>query len=307
MDIDKIKNFLAVVQCKSIAKAAKNLYLSPTAVSQQMVHIEEEIGVMLFKRTANRLEITPAGKIFYEDCVRIISLYDEALIRTKKIAAQNNPHLFRIGINVENEFFLPFLEILDQLKLEFPQMQFEVKNGTFLDLAKYIDKEVIDCALTYRDDILQMDSIAYSILAEWQLGLLVPDNHPFASLSSVMPYQLADINLGMIAEHVGPVNYTRMIESSLNDGYQPRITELADNINSLLMMVDLGICAAIVPAYTATGCKRARFLQIENTHHKVEYVIAWNKKASTRKQEILKTIEKLIKEKTEYYETIHTN
>lgn len=50
------------------------------------------------------------------------------------------------------------------------------------------------------------------------------------------------------------------------------------------MMVDLGICSAIVPAYTGLGCKRARFIKIDNTHHKVEYVLAWNKKVTEQKK-----------------------
>ena len=64
---------VAVVQNGSIRRAARELDLTPSAVSQQIRRLEEETGVTLLRRSTRRLALTEAGESFYEGCVAMVA------------------------------------------------------------------------------------------------------------------------------------------------------------------------------------------------------------------------------------------
>ena len=64
---------VAVVQSGSLRRAAHELGLTPSAVSQQVRRLEEETGVTLLRRSTRRLALTEAGESFYEGSVAMVA------------------------------------------------------------------------------------------------------------------------------------------------------------------------------------------------------------------------------------------
>jgi len=81
MDIELIKTFIEVKNCRHFGKAAENLYLTQAAVSSRIRQLEQHFGVALFSRTRNNIQLTPAGE-------RLVS-YAETLLRTLRMAKQD--------------------------------------------------------------------------------------------------------------------------------------------------------------------------------------------------------------------------
>jgi DNA-binding transcriptional LysR family regulator len=63
---------VAVVERGSIRRAAGELGLSPSAISQQIRRLEHEVGVTLLRRSTRRLTLTEAGEAFYEGCAAMV-------------------------------------------------------------------------------------------------------------------------------------------------------------------------------------------------------------------------------------------
>ena len=55
--------FVSVAREGGIIRAAERLHLAPQTLSVQISQLEERIGVLLFKRTGRRMELTPTGKL----------------------------------------------------------------------------------------------------------------------------------------------------------------------------------------------------------------------------------------------------
>ncbi|MGH1541059.1 MAG: LysR family transcriptional regulator [Arenicella sp.] len=75
--------FVAVVEHKSITRAASRLNLSAPAVSKQLAQLEQRLQVQLFHRSHKKLDLASAGKQFYPKCKAIlssISLAEEELL-----------------------------------------------------------------------------------------------------------------------------------------------------------------------------------------------------------------------------------
>ena len=62
MDIELIKTFLEVNDCRHFGKAAENLYLTQAAISTRIRLLERYFGVTLFQRSRNNIQLTLAGE-----------------------------------------------------------------------------------------------------------------------------------------------------------------------------------------------------------------------------------------------------
>ena len=81
MDIDprRLPFLLSVAREGGIVAAADILMVSPSAVSQQIQKLEEEVGLRLVERTTSGAILTPAGSIVAEAGERINADIEEAL------------------------------------------------------------------------------------------------------------------------------------------------------------------------------------------------------------------------------------
>src|SRR5262245_33919102 len=67
-----MQTFVRVVEAGSLSAAARACRLSLPAVSRQLSSLEGELGASLITRSTRRLHVTPAGRSWYEHCVRIL-------------------------------------------------------------------------------------------------------------------------------------------------------------------------------------------------------------------------------------------
>lgn len=78
MNVDELEVFVRVVQAGSFSAAARELDLTPSAVSKQIARLEDRLGARLLNRTTRRLNATEVGSAFYERCARILTDMAEA-------------------------------------------------------------------------------------------------------------------------------------------------------------------------------------------------------------------------------------
>jgi DNA-binding transcriptional LysR family regulator len=70
--LEKMGTYVRVVEAGSLSAAAKQLRVSSAAVSRQITTLEDEVGVPLLLRTTRRMAMTPAGRTYYERCLRVL-------------------------------------------------------------------------------------------------------------------------------------------------------------------------------------------------------------------------------------------
>ncbi|WFE88412.1 LysR substrate-binding domain-containing protein [Roseibium porphyridii] len=68
------QTFVTVVETGSITRAAEDMNLAKSAVSQNLKRLETQLDVKLAVRTTRRLSLTPAGKRYYQKCKELIAL-----------------------------------------------------------------------------------------------------------------------------------------------------------------------------------------------------------------------------------------
>ena len=81
MDINLIRTFLEVNRTRHFGQAAENLCITQSAVSARIRLLEETVGVALFTRQRNKIDLTPAGTKFLR--------YADTLLNTWRRAVQD--------------------------------------------------------------------------------------------------------------------------------------------------------------------------------------------------------------------------
>lgn len=94
----EIEVFVRVVEAQGFSAAARDLRMTPSAVSKLIARLEERLGVPLIRRSTRRLQVTPEGMAFYDAGVRILS---ELAAAEREAAAGAAPRgRLRINSNV---------------------------------------------------------------------------------------------------------------------------------------------------------------------------------------------------------------
>src|SRR5262249_21961826 len=118
---------LAVVEWRSMAKAARHLAISQPVVSRAIADLERSLGVRLFDRTPQGVEPTIYGRTVLN---RGLAVFDELRESAKDIKFLLDPMSgeLRIGSNEGIAGGL-LAAILDRLSAERPHLTFQIKIG----------------------------------------------------------------------------------------------------------------------------------------------------------------------------------
>ena len=93
MELEKLRIFLAVAECRSFSLGAKRLYISHSTTSRAVAALEEELGVELLRRDNRVLGLTPAGEYLYEEARKLIEQVERTAECAKALAAHSDTEI----------------------------------------------------------------------------------------------------------------------------------------------------------------------------------------------------------------------
>ncbi|EJL25739.1 transcriptional regulator [Novosphingobium sp. AP12] len=134
--------FVRVAETASFAETARQMHLSPPAVTRAISYLEDEIGVRLLARTTRSVKMTEAGQRYFDDCRRILA--DIAEAEASAAGSHGNPAgtlVVTAPVMFGQMHVLPIL--LDYLDL-YPRV---TGRSLFLDRSVNIVEEGIDVAI----------------------------------------------------------------------------------------------------------------------------------------------------------------
>ena len=142
--LDQYKVFKAVADCGNISLAAKDMYISQSAVSQSLHTLEESLGVRLFSRSKKGVSLTKEGTTLYEYVSAALSLIESGESRLNESKKLIHGELV-IGISntLTDCYLLPFLR---KYHKQYPGVRVRILNGTSKRVMNYLDTGMVDIA-----------------------------------------------------------------------------------------------------------------------------------------------------------------
>lgn len=85
MELRHLRYFLAVAEERHFGRAAARLHMAQPPLSQQVRRLEEELGVILLRRTTRRVDLTPAGEAYLARVRTILDAVEAAGQEARRI------------------------------------------------------------------------------------------------------------------------------------------------------------------------------------------------------------------------------
>lgn len=271
MEIKDLVFFQRVVKANSISKAAEELFISQSQVSRVVSSLEHELGVELFERKGHKLELTPCGKIFYEDSSSIIDLCFKAIDRVKKTYAGMRSQIsFASNIEGRTEHFLS--EITQSLDSDEVYMCAAPLEG----IVRSLKNGVFSFAITV--PAVRDSEFHTELLAEDELTLCVYEGHWTSRLDSVSMSDLKDERFVLAMSGYG----TREVADSAFSltGIAPRIAIETWDAKSSLEYVKLGMGITLCRKTIANSpkCNGLKFIPLSDKNlPKTSIGLSWKK------------------------------
>jgi DNA-binding transcriptional LysR family regulator len=79
LSVRHVRAFVAVAQHRSLTRAAEALFVTQSALSLTIQHLEQDLGLLLFNRTTRRLDLTEAGEEFLPSAKRLLHEFDSTI------------------------------------------------------------------------------------------------------------------------------------------------------------------------------------------------------------------------------------
>lgn len=126
MDIAHLKTFLAVADASNLTRAARQLYMTPPAVSAQIKALEETLGVPLFARERTGMTLTAQGHALREHALAVIAASDRLSDRAAAMRGQLAGRV-AIGLNA-SPHFLRLPEAILRLQRDNPAVELTLSS-----------------------------------------------------------------------------------------------------------------------------------------------------------------------------------
>ena len=132
MLLRQLKYFITLVDCNSFTEAAEKCFISQSAISQQIVALEKDLGVSLIKRENRKFTLTPAGEYFYREAKTIVDKLQDIRREAVRLGTDDELHL-KIGYLASYDGGELQNAILEFAKI-YPEVVVSVIKGTHEDL-----------------------------------------------------------------------------------------------------------------------------------------------------------------------------
>lgn len=132
MLLRQVKYFVTIVDAGGFTAAAEKLFISQSAISQQINALETELGVLLFKRENRKFSLTPAGEYFYKSGKALLRDAEELQKEAVRIGTDNELHLNIGYLAGYDGAELP--ETIMEFSKIYPEVIVTVFKGTHEDL-----------------------------------------------------------------------------------------------------------------------------------------------------------------------------
>jgi LysR family transcriptional regulator, regulator of abg operon len=189
MRLQRIEQFIAVVDAGSIRGAARQLEMSQPALSRALQQLEEELGVQLMHRSGRGVVLTDAGSKFLTRA-RIAEAELRKAAEEARRMIDDGSGLLSLGMSpVGASLLLPELAIT--LQKQRPKTRIRILEMTPSALLPLVRDEVMDLAVTQRTRIHLDAGLDYRPLAEINMRIAVRPGHPLLATKSVTLHDLA--------------------------------------------------------------------------------------------------------------------
>src|SRR5437763_13845137 len=176
MELRHLRTIAAVARHGSFSKAAEELHLAQSAVSQQIRRLEQELGVEVFRRTSRSVELTAEGEVILGYARRVLREVDGLHSQLGEPTGLVRGEVRIGGMYPTGPYDLA--EILAEFRARHPGVAINMVEDTQDDILARLRADELDCAFTAVEPDTLGDEYAATLIWEEEFVVGLPPTHP---------------------------------------------------------------------------------------------------------------------------------
>lgn len=236
MEFRQLKYFLTVAETGQITRAAERLNITQPPLSQQIILLEEELGVQLLERSKKQIRLTEAGKILRNRAEQVAELMQVAVDEVQEAAAGIRGKLMIGTITSSGRSLIPgYIQKYHKL---YPFVTFDLRQGDSRRVLELLDAGLIEIGLVR----LPIDETMYDSIVlpkENMVVVSLPSEETMAGKTTEAEMDLSELRDTPLLIHR---RYEAIVAESCRN-----ILCISDDVTPLLIWARFGLGTAIVP------------------------------------------------------------
>jgi DNA-binding transcriptional LysR family regulator len=251
MDLWQIEHIIKIAEERNITRAAEKLFLTQSALNQQLLKLEHELGTPLFKRSKTNLSPTKAGEIYLEGAREIIRVKQRTYSRIADLTDSNKGHII-VGFTPGRGPDM-FTNVYPIFHKNYPNMVVEPREMSVAKIQPLIASGDLDLAFVTLFPSQRTED-EYLLLYDEEIFLAVPGNHAVNKYAVeenghiTIPFSALK-DESFILMHKESTLRKVLNQLFRNAQFVPNLLFDTANNSTIMEMVKAGICCGIVPQY----------------------------------------------------------
>jgi DNA-binding transcriptional LysR family regulator len=247
LNVNRMRMLREVAARGGIAAAAEALYMSPSAVSQQMAVLEREAGTPLLERRGRGVRLTAAGESLVSHTERVLTVLEEAQADLADISVSVAGNLNTCAFpTAARALLVPALALL---RKRHPRLRLHMSDLEPEESIPLLKRGELDIIISYGYDRLpekEDPSIERLLLMTEPLHIALPREHPEAAHGG--PVRMADLSDEQwVVGRDGSPFMDVMLRIANEAGFRARVDLHSNDYQVLLAAVEAGLGVALVP------------------------------------------------------------
>ncbi|WP_397363872.1 LysR family transcriptional regulator [Olleya sp. R77988] len=273
IEIRHLQYFLALADSLHYRLAAENLFISQSALSQQIQRLEIFLGEKLFKRHNRKVALTQSGEFFREEALIIINQLNTSMERWR-YRVEGGEGILKIGFVASAMYtFLP--KVIKRFSDECPGIKFHLEELSNKNQLDALDKKQLDiCFVRSKKYLKDMKNI--SVFKE-NLTLVLPDNHPINKKNFKNIAQLKDESFILFPNNQSDLYYQQILNLCNEHDFTPQIKHRSIHGPTIFKLVESGLGVSIIPnSLKDVHNSKVKYIELKKIKQKTELFAVWS-------------------------------
>lgn len=190
MEFRVLQYFLAVAREENITRAASLLHITQPTLSRQLMQMEEELGVKLFRRGKHSIQLTEDGMLLRRRAQEIIDLTEKT---QKELKHGEEAVSGEISIGCgETKNMKPLSRMIASFRRKYPDVSFDIYTAIADDVKERLENGVLDMGLLLEPvEISGYHYLRMPLKEKWYV--LMRKDSPLAEKQAITPDDLANV------------------------------------------------------------------------------------------------------------------
>lgn len=192
MELRVLQYFLAAAREENITKAAALLHITQPTLSRQLMQMEDELGVKLFRRGKHNILLTEDGMLLRRRAQEIVDLAEKT---AKELKHEEEAVSGEISIGCgETQNMKPLSEMMASFQQKYPDVNFNIYTAIADDVKERLENGILDMGLLLEPvEISRYHYARMPLKEKWHV--LMRRDSRLAEKQRVMPRDLAGMPL----------------------------------------------------------------------------------------------------------------